>query len=565
MRISGTLVKILSLALLATITACAKQGYPSGGPKDTAPPQALESKPANETRNFAEQQFFIGFNEYVVIKDANNNVLISPPMKQKPEFTTKGKGILVKIKDTLLENTTYLFQFKDAIADFTEGNVLSSYEYVFSTGEAMDTMMLAGHVLNARNGKPWKERVTVMAYKEPESEVVALNDTLATSVQPDFVTRCDKEGFFAFHYIPAGNYRLVALEDKDRNLLLGVTEAAAWCDTAVASADSIDSTALVSLQISLPPTQKQRIVKAEFTAKGRIVINTLLPMKQPRVTSLSPAGDSTSQEEKFTWRLTDRRDTLILWCADPNVDSATVVVSDEQIQDTLKLRYRAGSRKGRKGRKTVTDQEPLVKALCAGNNAFYDDLWLAFATPIVRTADTLQAQVMYLKDSSVSTAPMEMDSNGLRARILATLKSGEQYQISLADSLFFDLYGNANDSLSFSLKPKDYGTLTLHIDNRTGYSLVIEVLDNKDTVIKHAPLLPTLSTLRFPHLAAGQYRLRAVVDRNGDGMWTPGEYPLQRQPEESFYFDKTLQLREKWEMEENWIVGNVELKAESDK
>ena len=81
------------------------------------------------------------------------------------------------------------------------------------------------------------------------------------------------------------------------------------------------------------------------------------------------------------------------------------------------------------------------------------------------------------------------------------------------------------------------------------------MLDKRDTVIQHALLPATGSELRFSHLTAGDYRLRAVIDRNGDGCWTPGDYRTQRQPEESVLFEKTLQLREKWEMEERWTVG----------
>jgi hypothetical protein len=221
-------------------SGCARQGYPTGGPKDEQPPVALAARPANESRHFAAKEFFIQFDEYVVLKNAEQNILVSPPMDPKPEFTTKGRGVLVKIKDTLSENTTYLFQFKEAIADFTEGNLLPSYEYVFSTGADIDTMMLAGSVADARNGRPWKETVTVMAYKDPESDVVAFDDAIATIVQPDFMTRCDNEGNFAFHYIPAGRYRLVALEDKNRDLKVDAAEAVAWDTTWYASTPLIE-------------------------------------------------------------------------------------------------------------------------------------------------------------------------------------------------------------------------------------------------------------------------------------------------------------------------------------
>ena len=162
----NTIIGAILVLMVAAIAGCAKQGYPNGGPKDEQPPKAVGAKPQNESRNFNSRQFSIAFDEYIVVKDANNNVLISPPMREKPEYVTKGKRLVVKLHDTLQPDATYLFQFKGAIVDFTEGNVLPSFEYVFSTGDRMDTMMLAGRVLNARDGKPWKETVTVMAYKE---------------------------------------------------------------------------------------------------------------------------------------------------------------------------------------------------------------------------------------------------------------------------------------------------------------------------------------------------------------------------------------------------------------
>ena len=522
------------------ISSCARQGYPTGGPKDEQPPVALSAKPQNESRHFAEKEFYIQFDEYVVLKNAAENVLVSPPMKQKPEFTTKGKGVLVKIKDTLQANTTYLFQFKEAIADFTEGNLLPSFEYVFSTGDQMDTMALSGQVLDARSGKPWKETVTVMAYR-------AEGDTLGLSTQPNFVTRCDKEGRFAFHYIPEGNYRLVALEDKNRNLRVDAGDAAAWDTAAVASHPAADSTHQLLYLISQPDNQQQRITKSEFTKEGQIVVTTQLPMQQPAIEGVE--GE---------WRLNGRRDTLTFWCRDAKCDSARLVVSDPTgLQDTLKLRHTKKSKGGRRKVGSKEEVTSLMKALCDGSKAYYDDLRLVFANPIVKQADSAQAEVMLLKDSSLHLYPIVVDTGGIGARIEASLKSGEQYRVRIAAGLFTDLYGNRSDSLVFTLTPKDYGILSIDIDNRTGYPLVVEVLDSKDTVVQHSTVNRQLSILKFLHLPAGNYRLRAVVDRNADGRWTPGDYRQQRLPEQTLMFEKTLSLREKWEMEEKWIIGGV--------
>jgi hypothetical protein len=304
--------------------------------------------------------------------------------------------------------------------------------------------------------------------------------------------------------------------------------------------------------MSTPEQRKQRIVSSEFTDKGRIVIVSQLPMQQPVIEGLNAE-----------WRLNDRRDTLRLWRLDAKQDTAHLVISDPSgIQDTLKLRYkRKGGRRKMVGK--LEEKTPLLTTRCDGNKAFYDDLRLAFTNPIVKVADTVEAVVMLLKDSTVSRYTIVVDSTGLGARIAASLVSGEKYHLTIAAHLFTDLYGDDNDSLAFDLTPKDYGTLSLRLDNRMPCPLVIEVLDTKDTVVqKLSTLNSQLSTLRFHHLPAGDYRLRAVVDCDSNGRWTPGDYTLDRQPEEWLLFEKTLTLREKWVMEEEWRVENKIRKLE---
>ena len=528
--------KVFYMAVLALLAvACAKQGYPSGGPKDTEPPQAVSCTPQNESRNFGKNQFAVHFNEYVVLKDAENNVLISPPMKQKPEFTAQGKKVVVKIKDTLQANTTYLFQFKGAVIDYTEGNALPSFEYVFSTGDVMDTLMLAGHVTQARNGALWKETLTVAAYRGADT-------------MPSFVTRTDPTGGFAFHYIPSGDYRIVAFEDRDRDLQVGASEPVAWDEVRHAATDSVDSAGIVCLRISAPERKAQRLLKSEFTEKGRIILVAALPMQHPVLSG-----------EAVEWRLNERRDTMTVWCLNAKCDSTVLMLSDEGMSDTLKLRYRQTKSRPRRARGVQAPQpgdspQPLMRELCGGSDAFYDDLRLAFSVPIVKVADSAMAEVMWMKDSSVSRYPLLLDSTGLTARIDATLRSGESYHVRLRDSLFTNLYGTPTDSLSFTLTPRDYATLTLHVDNQTGSPLVVEVLDNRDTVVQQMTLPSQGGTLRFSHLKAAEYRLRAVLDVDANGSWTTGDYRLRRQPEECLLYEKKLQLREKWELEERWTV-----------
>ena len=522
----GSRAFYLSLLFIATLVAsCARQGYPSGGPKDTQPPVAQGCTPENESLNFNATQFYIQFDEYVVLKNAESNVLVSPPMKNKPEYSVKGKGVLVKLRDTLQPNSTYLFQFKEAIADYTEGNLLPSFEYVFSTGEKIDTMMMAGKVVNALSGKPWSETLTVLAFNDADTT-------------PAFITRTDKSGSFAFHYIPDGSYSLVALGDKNRNMKVDADEAVAWLDEPISTVDSIDSTRLALMRISSPERTHQRVQSATMPDKGRIVVVTAFPMKHPVVT-----GEQTVQ------RLNSKGDTLTVWCINPTCDSTVIVLTDEGLNDTLKIRYR----RPRRGGSSVSLKQPLMKSLCDGQKAWYDDLRLAFLNPIVRQNEELKAEVIYLKDSFKLTYPVILDSSGLQARIKAKLKPDEDYMIRIPAGMFTDIYGNTTDTLSFKLKPKDYALFTMHIDNPGGGQLIVELLDSKDTVLDRR-ILAGSGTLRYDHIAPGAYKLRAIEDNDANGRWTPGDYPTRRQPERFAVFGKPLQLRERWEVEERWTL-----------
>ena len=60
--------------------------------------------------------------------------------------------------------------------------------------------------------------------------------------------------------------------------------------------------------------------------------------------------------------------------------------------------------------------------------------------------------------------------------------------------------------------------------------------------------------LTFANLRGGKYKLQAIVDNDRNRQWTPGDYWQRRQPERIIHFEKTLDLRENWDMEEKWTI-----------
>lgn len=126
----------LVLLFLLAFTQCAKRGRPSGGAIDSIPPKPLRIFPENYQTNFSSNKITILFDEYIRLDKLQENLLISPPMEKTPIITpySTSRTLEIEITEDLLPNTTYTFNFGNSIVDNNEGNILPSFEYIFSTG-----------------------------------------------------------------------------------------------------------------------------------------------------------------------------------------------------------------------------------------------------------------------------------------------------------------------------------------------------------------------------------------------------------------------------------------------
>src|SRR5687767_2314198 len=128
----------LLLASVFVLSNCASPKPITGGPADKVPPEIIaEASTPNQQVNFQEKEIVLLFNEWVVLKDVYNQLVISPPMPEEPEVKQKGKAVIIELPDSLRPATTYTINFGSAITDLNEGNVLENYVFVFSTGPVL--------------------------------------------------------------------------------------------------------------------------------------------------------------------------------------------------------------------------------------------------------------------------------------------------------------------------------------------------------------------------------------------------------------------------------------------
>lgn len=200
------LVVLLGFYHALVLPGCANIIPPSGGPRDTLPPMLLDAAPPDSARGFNNNEIVFTFDEYVDIQNVQQNLIVSPTPKIFPVVTNKLRTITVRLKDTLEPNTTYSLNFGKAIKDVNEGNVAKDFTYIFSTGNYIDSLTLAGRVILAETGKTDSTMIAMLHVSPRDSAVITDN--------PRYITRLDSSGRFLFRNLPAGTFYLYAIKDE---------------------------------------------------------------------------------------------------------------------------------------------------------------------------------------------------------------------------------------------------------------------------------------------------------------------------------------------------------------
>lgn len=188
-------------------TGCAQIGSPTGGPRDSLPPVLISANPKLLTTNFKSNKITLYFDEYIDVQEVQTNLLVSPFPKINPTVDFKLKTVTVKLKDTLLPNTTYAINFGNAIRDNNEGNPFKNFTYVFSTGNTIDSLEAGGKVIIAETGKK-DSTIIALLYRNAD-------DSIVQKRKPDYIAKLDSSGNFTFKNLSAGKYKIYALLDED--------------------------------------------------------------------------------------------------------------------------------------------------------------------------------------------------------------------------------------------------------------------------------------------------------------------------------------------------------------
>ena len=243
---------------------CANIVPPGGGPRDSTAPMLKEADPVDSAVNFSGRRIVFNFDEYVEVQNIHQELLVTPTPRITPTVDSRLNTVTVRIRDTLEPNTTYTFDFGNAIKDINEGNVLKNFRYIFSTGPVLDSLTFAGSVILAETGKT-DSTLIVMLHTKPE-------DSAVINEKPRYVAKLDNKGRFIFRNLPPRTYYVYALKDDNRSLrYLDDKQLFAFGSSPVVVSDSTAPVTLYAYSVKPVQTQTSPTANLNIGAgtKGR--------------------------------------------------------------------------------------------------------------------------------------------------------------------------------------------------------------------------------------------------------------------------------------------------------
>lgn len=561
-------IKYIALALTTVLLCrCANIVTPSGGPKDVTPPVVLSASPENNSTGFKGKTIQINFDEFITLDNPSKNILISPPLKKKPSYRSSGKNLIIKLEEPLKPETTYSISFGDAIKDLHEGNVMKGFSYVFSTGESIDTLSLKGKAISASTLKP------------SEGFYIGLYTTETDTLTFDFVTITDKEGNFEFSGLSDNDYHIFALKDDNSNLRYDLPNEEIGFLTDVVKPYHIDKKIVIDTTSDTIPTPVlkddtpnyeiftfvqedsiQKIFKKELVEEGLLRFVFRYPAEKVEIKPLETLPDTFDIMPVYS----ARKDS-VLWYFTPNKDSLLVSIKyDTIINDTthfsLKPRESVSNRRKKDKEDKKVTYLSLTNNLKNGKLKPEQQFILKFSEPITRI--NIHDTTLFIIDKDTIFNDLHFtkaDEYGFRFILDKELENDKKYQMLIPDSTFFSFRGHTNKATKLSFEMQDesqLGNIYLTVEVPEGVpQLIIELTDDKDRVLdKH--IINSTQEIAFEYLEPTKYKLKATLDLDANGVWSPGNFKKKIQPEKIVYYNNILEVRANWDidLDEPWKI-----------
>ena len=525
----------LLLLIVVPIIKCAKKSTPTGGLKDTLPPLMINASPKMNTVFFDKEKITITFDEFIILKDLNKQLIISPPLepdqyKIKPQGTVS-KKIQIQLLDSLVKGTTYTFNFGESIEDNNEGNPLPFFRYAFSTGPIIDSLEIRGEITDAF------DRIT-----EPYTSIhlypvdSTYNDSTIFLEKPFYATSTLDSVIYNFKNLRPDTYEIVAIKDVGGNYLFD---------------QNVDKIGFLENPITLPGDSiiNFKIFKEIpnlFWGRPFFINSSQIGFGYYGEPNMSAIKVKSKVPRNFRYLINRDReaDTLNFWFRGDKVDSLKFGIEEKDTIRIFNIKFR----------KELRDSLE-ISPISDGFIGLRDTFKIESNLPLVKINLDL-IEIVGLDTIPVSFNA-SLDKNYDRLSLFYDWLPNDNYKIKLLPNALIDFWGNTHDTLHYGIKTKpisDYGNIFLQVLRQDKDPFILELVNLKGETLRRYDSSNEFDLYEFKYLLPGDYLFRYTKDQNGNKKWDTGNYMKKIQPEMVYYSPDTIKLRANWDINQQMKI-----------
>lgn len=551
MKVPINLLIAASLILLLACS-CARQSSPMGGPQDEEPPQLLSSIPEHEATNIKPTEIQVVFDEFIKIENPTKQIIITPKIKtEEVEFTAIKSTINIKLNQELEDSTTYVFNFQKSVQDITESNPADNLKLVFSTGNEIDSLKVSGQV----------RYVFKKNQKDIENVLVGLYPMTDTTdiftAPPYYIAQTDSLGSFEITNIKAGEYRAYAWHDDNNSLKTEYrSEAYGFLPEPILVDKNVTNVHFNLFRGDLSELQVNR--SSPVASNYDIILN-----KAPAEFEIFHPD----KNEKLFYRINDKN--IRLYHTDLRDDSTSVrlTVKDSvgfSIDTTFFAKFETSEREVENLETSANSGKGFVERLRSR---------LTFNKPVI----DINYDSLYIRYDSASRIPINPSHISL---VDSANLTEYQIEVEIPDSLAFDVFTVFAADSTFKDVENQWNSTELEANyskikeetlseelsgkvETTEFPIIIQLLNKNDEVIQESYLSES-NEFKLVNMEAGDYKLRAIVDRNKNKRWDPGNILENRQPEPIYYFYDSEEESDQVLLRGGWTLNGIVINRNDD-
>lgn len=540
--------RVISVAIFNTLLACATTTTPTGGPKDEILPELVSSNPSIGQKNFKERQLELTFSEAIKLKDAKEEILITPTPGKNTTYTVKKNKLIIEPENDWKENTTYSLNFREGVQDLTEGNPVENLRLAFSTGPEIDSLSIEGGVSLTFSDKI-PEKITVALYQ---------TDTVDIFTQtPTYFTKTNKEGKFSLQNLKGGSYYVYAFDDKNKNLKIeSKNEKFGYRAKPIELATNQDS---VNISLIAVDARKPLLTSIRHTS-----VSTLVRLNKDPDSLHINLADRTKAFATFG----DKKSELIFYHTLDDKDSIKInLFLKDSIQQTLDTTFYIKKSETKVAKETFNVKE-LVDTYDPISKRF--TYQLSFNKPISNlNLDSIYIKLDSLNTIKVESADLKIDTLNHTLQLdkkVEPLSSAEVTSKNKQKKPFLRFGKGAIISHEMDtskvmlkeitfLKEEETGSIAIKIITKSK-DYIVQLLIKDEIVIRE---IRNATETTFRYLKPLEYKIRVIIDTNKNGKWDAGNFYKGIEPEKVIFY-KSEEGKYTFPIRANWEVGPLGIK-----